>query len=104
MQYAAGSCTGRALTAAIDLAPRQFAAGIADRAQRCPTVGEAAAGCRRGRKRGSARPYCTGVSLKRQEYCLLNTSISRVFPFPVRSTERFLLPIGTDSVVSSEPS
>ena len=39
--------------------------------------------------------YCTGVSLKRHEYCLLNTSISRVVTFPVRSTERFLLPTGT---------
>jgi hypothetical protein len=44
---------------------------------------------RRGRRaasqsKGSAALYCTGVSLKRQEYCLLNAAISRVFTLPVR--------------------
>src|SRR5580704_7152102 len=55
-------------------------------------------------KRESARAYCTGVSLKRQEYCLLNASISRVFTFPVRSTERLFAPTGSVNVVLTEPS
>jgi len=54
--------------------------------------------------RQQPRSYCTGVSLKRQEYRLLNTSISRVFTFPVRSTERLFAPIGSVNVVSTEPS
>src|SRR5882757_10970508 len=53
---------------------------------------------------GSARSYCTGVSLKRQEYRLLNTSSSRVFTFPLRSTERLFAPSGSVNVVSTEPS
>src|SRR6267154_4244846 len=54
--------------------------------------------------RQQPRSYCTGVSLKRQEYRLLNTSISRVFTFPVRSTERLFAPIDSVNVVSTEPS
>jgi hypothetical protein len=57
-----------------------------------------------GREPDSARSYCTGVSLKRQEYCLLNASISRVFTFPVRSTERLFAPTGSVNVVLTEPS
>src|ERR1700681_645097 len=52
----------------------------------------------------SARCYCTGVSLKRQEYRSLNASISRVFTFPVRSMERLFKPTGRVNVVLTKPS
>src|SRR4030095_3982034 len=52
MQYAAGSCTGRALTAAIDPAPRQFAAGIADG---CAPLSDSRRGRRRLPPRSKAR-------------------------------------------------
>ncbi len=50
-----------------------------------------------------ARPIA-GTSLKRQAYCLLNTSISRLFTLPVRSTESSLLPTGTVNVAATDPS
>jgi hypothetical protein len=52
----------------------------------------------------SQRPYCTGVSVKRQEYCLLSIAISRVFTFPMRSTDRLFAPTGRAKVVFTEPS
>src|SRR5947208_108712 len=52
----------------------------------------------------SGAAYRTGTSLKRQAYCLLKTSASRFFTLPVRSTETFLLPIGTVNDAAKEPS